>query len=216
MIFKFRLLVVILVLLPGFSRANDSAEDIMHKIASASGLGEWPSVESIEYTFHVELPSRTVERSWKWWPQSDQVQYEDGGETITYTRGPDADPAVDGKFINDLYWLAFPFAVVWDDSVTLKTIDPESFTAGIEAVGGIKVIYPDGVGYTPGDVYEVYYDANNRITHWVYRKGGSEEPSLVATWSDYEKVGPLTLSTEHKAYPDGPFRLWFTDLAVNQ
>lgn len=33
---------------------------------------------------------------------------------VTYSRGPGADPTLDQKFINDLYWLMFPFVEVFE------------------------------------------------------------------------------------------------------
>jgi hypothetical protein len=192
-----------------------SPEAAMQKVAEASGLSGWDTVESIAYTFNVKLPNKLVERSWEWWPKVDKVAYtEAGADTVTYQRGESADPKIDQKFINDLYWLAFPFVVVWDDTVTLKTLPKEEFKAGIEAAGAIEVIYPEGVGYTPGDVYEVYYDANYLMTHWVFRRGGGEELNNVSTWAEYAEFGPLNLSTDHKAYPEGAFHLYFTNVTV--
>lgn len=195
--------------------AAESATEAMQKVAEAAGIANWSEVESIAYTFHVKLPNRSVERSWQWWPDANKVEYTEGDAIpVTYLRDGEPDPIIDQKFINDLYWLAFPFVVVWDDSVTLEMIEPSNFTADIEAAGGIKVIYPDGVGYTPGDVYEVYYDTDYQMTHWVFRKGGNETPNLVSTWEDHTLYGPLVLSMEHRAYPEGDFHLWFTDVEV--
>ena len=193
----------------------ESPEAAMAKIAAKSGLAQWETVEQIEYTFHVELPNKSVERSWQWRPKADAVVYSEGGEIIaSYTRGEGADPKVDQKFINDLYWLAFPFVVAWDSSVRLERLEADAFTAGIEAAGAIRVVYPDGVGYTPGDVYEVYYDADCMMSHWVFRKGGNAVPNLVCTREEFEAFGPLVLATEHRSYPLGPFHLWFTNVKV--
>lgn len=189
----------------------------MGKVAEASGLSAFEQVESIEYSFNLELTNRSMVRTWTWWPKSDKVQLKRAGknsEVIAYTRGEGMDPKIDRQFINDLYWLVFPFVVVWDDSVRLESMDPSAFTAGIEAAGGIRVLYPDGVGYTPGDVYEIYYDSDYLITHWVFRKGGSAKPSRITAWEDYEKFGPLNLSLNRPEYPQGAFRIWFTDVAV--
>lgn len=194
-----------------------SPEATMAAVAEASGLSAFKQIESLEYSFHVALPDRTIVRSWTWWPQSDKVQLKSSSadsEPITYLRGEAMDPKIDSQFINDLYWLAFPFVVVWDDTVRLELIDLDAFTAGIEAAGGIRVVYPDGVGYTPGDVYELYYDSDFLVTHWVFRKGGSAQASKITAWKDYAEVGPLTLSLDRPEYPEGAFRVWFTDLGV--
>jgi hypothetical protein len=48
---------------------------------------------------------------------------------------------------------------------------------------------------------------------WVYRAGGSEEPTRVTTWENYRQAGPLVLSLDHQAGDDN-FRLWFTKVGV--
>ena len=120
----------------------------------------------------------------------------------------------DRKFVNDSYWLFFPFQVAWDDSVTLETIAPEDFTGDIRARGGLRVSYPETGGYTPGDVYELYYDRDFLVSEWVFRKGGGETPTRITAWKSYEAIGPLALSLDRPATDGSDFRIWFTDLAV--
>ena len=73
--------------------------------------------------------------------------------------------------------------------------------------------YPEGGGYTPGDVYDLFYDADYRVTNWVFRKGGSAEPTRANEWKDYEKFGPLNISL-NRTSPDGSIRIWFEGVAV--
>jgi len=75
------------------------------------------------------------------------------------------------------------------------------------------VTYPSTGGYTPGDVYELFLDNEYKLTHWVYRRGGSPEPTRITTWEDHRHVGPLTLSLMHQG-AEGNFRLWFTNVGV--
>jgi hypothetical protein len=75
------------------------------------------------------------------------------------------------------------------------------------------VTYPPSVGYTPGDVYELFVGEDKRIHQWVYRRGGAPEPTRTATWEDHRTLGPLVLSLDHKV-PDGTFRVWFSEVAL--
>ena len=77
----------------------------------------------------------------------------------------------------------------------------------------IIVRYPPSGGYTPGDVYELYIDENDRILAWVYKHGGSEEPTLIAAWKKHRSFGPIVISLDHPGQ-DNSFRVWFTDVAV--
>src|SRR5713101_2352204 len=110
--------------------------DIRHQIADAYGLASWPKVEQIRYTFNVDAGLKKVARSWTWDVKNDKVTYEGpdsaGKPTkVTYSRAnmpPDAVKDVDPSFINDQYWLLFPFHLVWDKDVTVEdkgmTADP--------------------------------------------------------------------------------------------
>ena len=75
------------------------------------------------------------------------------------------------------------------------------------------VTYPPSVGYTPGDVYELFVGDDHRILQWVYRRGGALEPTRMATWEAHRTLGPLVVSLDHRV-PDGTFRVWFTDVAL--
>ena len=75
------------------------------------------------------------------------------------------------------------------------------------------VTYPPTGGYTPGDVYELFVDKDHKVTHWIYRRGGSPKPTRITTWEDNKQLGPLTVSMNHTG-SDGKFRLYFTDVAV--
>ena len=78
---------------------------------------------------------------------------------------------------------------------------------------GFRVKYPKGVGYTPGDVYDVYYDDKFMVTMWAYFPGGAETPKMATRWTDYEEKGPLKISLNRPS-PEKPFRVWFTDVVV--
>lgn len=197
------------------------AEDVRQRIAVSYGIDHFDQVEQIQYTFNVKFGDKSVTRFWIWEPKVDKVTFKAGSsqEFISYNRQEINDASseklkqIDAWFINDNYWLLFPFRVAWDSRVKVEDIGSQE----LPRVGGrarcIVVTYPSTGGYTPGDVYELFLDDEYKLTHWVYRRGGSPERNRITTWEDYRRVGPLTLSLMHQG-PEGNFRLWFTNVGV--
>ncbi len=211
-----------LVLLGGCAgwQRSDSPRD---RLADAYGLKNFAQVEELRYTFNVQLPDRVLSRAWSWEPKNDRVTFKgtaEQGGTLSYDRSVLAGQAneqvkkVDPWFVNDNYWLIFPLRLFWDQSATVTADEsPAALPIGAGQAKRVVVRYPSNEGYTPGDVYELFIGASDRIEQWIYRKGGDPKPTRIATWEDYRRVGPLTLSLDHRG-PDGSFRVWFTDVAV--
>jgi hypothetical protein len=80
----------------------------------------------------------------------------------------------------------------------------------------VLVKYPQEGGYTPGDTWELYVGADDRIREFIYHRGGPKKPSLVVTtWANYKKAGPLLVSLDHRGTADGkPARIFFSDVSV--
>lgn len=200
--------------------------DIRQQIADAYGLGSWSKVEQIKYTINFEAGPKSGVRTWTWDTKADKVTYEgpDGAgkpTKVSYARAsmpPDVVKDVDPHFINDQYWLLFPFHLVWDKDITVEdkgmTADPSGKTKG--KVRKVVVSYPKtGGGYTPGDMYDLFVGADNKVVAWTFHHGGAEKPTLTVTWADYKMAGPILISTDHRGtLQDKPFRLFFSDVAV--
>jgi len=200
--------------------------DIRHQIADAYGFASWSKVEQIRYTFNVDAGPKKASRSWTWDTKADKVTY-DGPDSagkptrVSYARAgmtPDVVKDVDPNFINDQYWLLFPFHLVWDKDITVEdkgmTVDPTGKTKG--KVRKVVVTYPKtGGGYTPGDMYDLFVRADNKVVAWNFHRGGAEKPTLTVTWADYKMAGPILISMDHRGtLQDKPFRLFFSDVAV--
>ncbi|HZQ70917.1 MAG TPA: hypothetical protein VFA68_20490 [Terriglobales bacterium] len=214
-----------------FLGATSWAQDrspVIDQIAKAYGIDSWDQVQAIRYTWNGEVPGLfKVAHAWEWEPKSNKVSYEgkdkDGKPVkVSYMRSelssqPDAvKNEVDPAFINDNYWLLFPFHANWDTSAAITDQGMKKLPVGSGSAELVVVKYPSDGGYTPGDTWDLYVGKDKRVQHLVYHRGGPRKPSLVsATWAGYKKAGPLLFSTEHRGTADGkPLRIFLTDVAV--
>ena len=202
---------------------------ILEKIAKTYGLDSWDQVQAIRYTWNGEIPGVfKLAHTWEWEPKTNKVSYEgkdkDGKPVkVTYIRSqlstqPDAvKNEVDPAFVNDNYWLLFPFHASWDTSATVTDQGMHKLPVGTGSARLVSVKYPAEVGgYTPGDTWDLYVGKDNRVQQMVYRRGGPQKPSLVtATWTGDKKAGPLLISTEHRGNADGkPLHIFLSNVSV--
>ena len=200
---------------------------IVQKLADTYGLPSFGQIEAIRYTWNASFPGVNLSRTWTWEPKTNQVTYEgkdkDGKPVkVTYLRSQLASqPAnvkddIDPGFVNDNYWLIFPFHVYWDTSATVTDEGMQKLPLGKGSGDKVVVKYPSAGGYTPGDTWTLYVGSDGRVEAFQYNRGGPKKPSVViASWTAYKMAGPLLISTEHRGTADGgPFHLWFTNVAV--
>jgi hypothetical protein len=217
---------LIAVLFIGFSACagHDTATRQMtlrERIGNTYGIHYFSQVEQIQYTFNVKIGEKQVRRFWIWQPRLDRVTFKgmDYQEAVTYHRHEiDASASselkkVDAWFINDNYWLLFPFHIAWDADIKIEDTGRENLPLGDGKARSVVITFPATGGYTPGDVYQIFLDDNDRLMQWIYRRGGSEESPRVTTWADYRQAGPLVLSLNHQSADDS-FRVWFTGVGV--
>lgn len=199
---------------------------VAEKLANTYGLQSFGQIDAIRYTFNIDIPGLKLSRMWTWEPKTDRVTYEGKDKAgnpvkVTYLRSQvDSQPdnvkkEIDPGFVNDQYWLVFPFHVVWDGGANVEDTGMQKLPLGKGTARRVVVKYSSG-GYTPGDTWELFLGADNRVQVMVFHHGGDVKPSLViATWAGYKKAGPLLISTEHHGTADGkPLKLFFSDVAV--
>src|SRR5215469_9154053 len=120
---KTGLLTIAMLLLAATSWAQKPP--VAEQIAKAYGLDSFGQIEAIRYTFNI--PVFKLSRTWTWEPKTDRVTYEgkDGAGNpvkVTYLRSQlDSQPdnvkkEIDPGFVNDQYWLVFPFHAYWDSA----------------------------------------------------------------------------------------------------
>lgn len=201
---------------------------IAEQTAKEFGLDSFGQIEAIRYTFNIQLPGLNLSRSWIWEPKTGRVTYEGKDKSgnpvkVTYLRSElssqsaDVKDNVEPSFLNDQYWLVFPFHVIWDSSPEVTDKGMQKLPIGKGSADQLVVKYPaEAGGYTPGDTWELFIGPDKRVKEFIYRRGGPKKPSIViAAWTDYKKAGPLLIATDHRGTADGkPFRLTFSNVAV--
>src|SRR5215469_15735659 len=198
------------------------------KIAKAYGFDSFGQIDAIRSTFNIDFPRLKIAQSWTWEPKANRVTYEgkdkDGKPVkVTYVRSQlssqpeNVQKEIDPGFVNDQYWLVFPFHTCWDTSANITDGGKQKLPIGKGSAEQVVVKYPSEVGgYTPGDTWTLYVGPDNRVQVLDFRHGGNAKPGeVIATWAGYKKAGPLLVSTDHRGTADGkPFSLTFTDVAV--
>jgi hypothetical protein len=203
------------------------------QMAKTYGLDAFGQIEAIRYTFNLEVGALQLSRAWVWDLKTDRVSYagkDQAGQPVkaTYVRSElSSQPAVvkdevDPAFINDQYWLLFPFHVVWDsggNGAQVEDTGRHKLPLGEGSAERVVVKYPSEGGYAPGDTWELYVGADHRVEEFIYHGGGpgiQQRPRLlIATWAGYKQAGPLLISTDHRGTADGqPMRVFFSDVAV--
>ena len=123
---------------------------------------------------------------------------------------------IDPAFFNDQYWLLFPLHLSWDSSAEVTETGKHKMPLGKGSASRVVVKYPSEGGYTPGDTWELFVGADNRIEEFIFHRGGSKKPTvIIASWGDYKKAGPLLVSLDHRGTGDGsPLRVFFSDVSV--
>ncbi len=197
-------------------QADDDAESPATPIAERYGLSGWDQIEQLEFTFNVQLPNRDkpIVRQWSWSPRHGEVWRitpdDPHGTSIDLDTVGEAGEEIHGQFINDSYWLLFPFQLVWSDPLVLDQGDqPLPMGEG----SGRKFVcqWPTAGGYSPGDAYDLYLGEDGLIQQWVFRRGGKPEGNA-HTWEDHQQLGPIIVSLDHHGPEGSGFRLWFTDV----
>lgn len=199
----------------GFSQTDGNA--LAQKVANAYGIKDFKKAKSMSFTFNVKRDTFPITyRSWDWNMEKNIVTMKDPKQTVTYRRDTIQSAAmknIDGKFINDQYWLLFPFHIVMDKGCTLTEKDNVKAPIGKTNSTMLTVQYNNVDGYTPGDAYDLYIDKNYMVTEWVYRSKGVAKPSLNTRWENTLKNNGVKTATNFPS-EDGKFKIYFTGVSV--
>ena len=202
---------------------------ILDQVAKTYGIDSWDKVEAVRYTWSIDIPGLfKATHKWEWEPKTGKISFESTDKEgkpvkVSYDSSqlasqPDqVKNEVEPAFVNDNYWLIFPFHAYWDKSASAIDQGKFNLPVGPGMAELVPIKYPAEVGgFTPGDIWDLYVGKDNRVVYFGYHRGGAKPPSRVfATWEGYKKAGPILFSTEHRGFADGkPFHLWISDVAV--
>src|SRR6476659_4644943 len=120
----------VLLIVPASSQAQQRPPILEH-VAKAYGLDSWDKVDAIRYTWNGEIPGLfKVAHAWEWEPKTGKISYEgkdkDGKPVkVTYdssqlnSQYDQVKNELEPTFVNDNYWVLFPFHAYWDTSATV-------------------------------------------------------------------------------------------------
>ena len=156
----------VLVLAAKLLGAAQQRPPILEQVAKTYGIDSWDKIEAIRYTWNIEIPGLfKASHKWEWEPKTGKIIYESTDKDgklvkVTYDSSqlssqPDqVKNEVEPAFVNDNYWLLFPFHAYWDKSAS--AIDQGKFNLpvgpGIGRAGSGEVSRRSGVTRpaTPG------------------------------------------------------------------
>lgn len=216
---KYLYLVLALIAVHACQQKPQLPDTLPFKVAKAYGIENFDQVNSIAYTWNVQRDSvNVVSRDWKWNVKDSTVYYSGPDTTFTYSLTADSLPKQDGAFINDKYWAMMPFQLAWDSGYTHEIT--ENVPSPLKGTNSTKltIIYNSGepkspgMGYTPGDAYDLYLDENHMILEWTFRRGNGAE-GRTWTWENVNQFAPIKLAQDHMG-PDGKRFIWLSNVKV--
>ncbi|MBT8235932.1 MAG: hypothetical protein HKO61_06915 [Flavobacteriaceae bacterium] len=194
---------------------TSSPKSLLDSIADAYGYQSWADVEQISFTFNVDRPTRKSARSWHWDIKNSLVRSTIDTVTVQYNKQQvdSTMMGVDARFINDSYWLLFPFKLVWDrDSFTYE-VESMNEASNKEVVNRkVTISYGDSGGYTPGDVYDFYINSDYHITEWTWRKSNDSVARIRTKLARPEHFNGLWFNTHHQG--EDELSIYFSGVEV--
>ncbi len=190
---------------------------IAEKIAYAHGYENWKHITEINFTFNVDKDSSHFERIWTWKPKTNDVIFSTGGDSIVIYNRNRIDSTrikLDHGFINDKYWLLVPFQLVWDEGLNISEPIKEVTPISKVEMNKITLTYSNEGGYTPGDAYDIFYGNDYLIKEWIFRKGNSNDPSMITTFENYQNFNGIKIALDHKK-ADVNWNLNFSNIKIS-
>jgi hypothetical protein len=201
------------------STKDEKSEDLsdIQKIAQAYGIDHFSKLKQLQYTFNVaRYDTLLVTRTWIWQRGSGDVTMIKNQDTVNYQLANINEDLqkVDHSFINDKYWLLFPFHLIWDSNVIHTNMGEQTAPISGRQLLKLTVQYGSEGGYTPGDAYDLYLDENWIIQEWEFRKSGAASPGSAISWENYANFNGIKIATDHYNNESG-IRIYFTDIVFD-
>jgi hypothetical protein len=194
-----------------FAKPSTDATGIIDSIARVAGMNDLTNIMEIDFTYSAKAPSGKVVRQWQWFPRTDDVLFTGNGPdgkrgTVTYSRKAVADTrpeaqvhTIDAWFVNDCYWLLFPYFLAHDPQKRVTRNNSAIMPISGKWATGITVEYYKPDPRRPGDKLEIYVDTAYQIKEWVVYPYESHRVTTSNKWTNYRQAGPFTLSLDRPA-----------------
>lgn len=185
------------------------------KIANAYGIDKWKNINELAFTFNVNRDTSHFERSFIYFPKTKEITYIYKQDTLHFFENKVDSTALKAhqNFVNDSFWLLAPFHLVWDKGITFKEEIEANAPISGKKLNKLSLIYGEQGGYTPGDVYEFYFNESFFIEEWKYRQKGNETITLATTWEEIKDYNEIKLNIKHQD-SSKQFSLYFTNISV--
>jgi hypothetical protein len=199
------------------------ANDWAMKIANYYSYPQFKNIEEIAYTFKVNRSGKISQRAWIWDVKKQKVTRILKTDSVTYRtefnhkeineNSTDSLKKADHQFINDQYWLFFPFHLIWDNGTVLtyhEEVEVPEFNVNLKK---LTIQYDNVAGYTPGDAYDLYFNADGKVLFWAYRAKAAKEVTLLMQWKDEKMINGIRF-TNLFVNKNQNFTIEFLDIQV--
>src|SRR5258707_2421605 len=166
---------------------------ILDQIAKTYGLDSYGQIDAIRYTWNGEIPGVfKLAHAWEWEPKTGKISYEGKDKEgkpvkVTYisselsSQSDTIKNEVEPAFVNDNYWLLFPFHAYWDTSATVTDKGMQKLPICNGSAELVSVKYPaEAGGYTPGDTWGLYVSKDKRVEQFVFPRPRPKEATRVS------------------------------------
>src|SRR5256884_3781736 len=198
----------VLALAPCFGA--ETRPPILEQLAKTYGLDSYGQIEAIRYTWNGEIPGVfKLAHAWEWEPKTGKISYEGKDKEgkpvkVTYisselsSQSDTVKNEVEPAFVNDNYWLLFPFHAYWDTSATVTDKGMQKLPMGNGSAELVSVKYPaEAGGFTPRDTLDSFLGKDHRLQQFAYHPRGPKKPNpVIATLTRYKKARRLLGSTQ--------------------
>ncbi|GGE17145.1 hypothetical protein [Psychroflexus salis] len=194
---------------------NTTELSYIEQLAIANGFKHWDDVKELHFSFNVNNQGKEFKRDWKWQVQKDKIFMNVDGEEVGIDINKNPDQQIHQAFINDTYWLLFPFQLMWTDGYDHEIHKTVVSPFHEKELTELVIRFKEEGGYTPGDSYKLYVNKDFKIEEWSFYPAGSNEPRIINAWDNYKTYDGINISTDRRN-ADGSFRIYFTEIAIKK
>jgi hypothetical protein len=194
-----------------FAKPSTDATGIIDSIARVAGMNDLSNIVEIDFTYSEKTPSGKVVRQWQWFTKTEDVIFTgkspDGKKgTVTYSRKAVADTrpeaqvhTIDAWFVNDCYWLLFPYFLAHDPQKRVTRNNSAIMPISGKWATGITVEYYKPDPRRPGDKFELFVDSTYQIKEWLFYPYESLKAISANKWESYRKIDTFVVSLDRPA-----------------